>query len=139
MIFDSRTPRWCCRWRATPAPRTTPATTRPASPRPLDRREAEFEQVAFNDIKNANGEALTPASADRVMVVGARWYFRELTGSLQKRFYYDSLFGKLVFRGRLNDLEGGDPNLTATRSRSRSSNPNVLSDERLLGAAGTRQ
>src|SRR4029450_12004434 len=52
-----------------------------------------------------------PATS-KVIVVAERWYFKELSGSLQKRFYFDSLAETLVFRGRLNDKEGGDPNLT---------------------------
>ena len=74
--------------------------------RPLDAYEVDLEST------NVPKE-LTPANQDKVMVVGERWYFKDLTGSMQKRFYYDSLRQKLVFRGRLNDLESGDPKLTA--------------------------
>lgn len=49
-----------------------------------------------------------------VQVVGSRWYYSKLPGSLQNRFYYDQLSGVLVFRGQLNGLEGGDPDLTET-------------------------
>lgn len=69
---------------------------------------------------------LTPAYTDNVMVVGARWYFKALTGSLQKRFYYDSLTSKLVFRGRLNDLESDAPQLTTQPVSSYVLEPNVM-------------
>lgn len=82
--------------------------------RPLDAYRAPFEQALFGTILNGEGEPLTPASQDRVHVVGTRWYFTELIGSLQKRLYFDSLLGELVFRGRLNDLESGDSDLTKT-------------------------
>ncbi|MCP5522126.1 MAG: hypothetical protein H7A46_11340 [Verrucomicrobiales bacterium] len=112
VVFDSRTPSMALSLvgadDAEDAGNYTARITRP-----LDRHEAEFEQSVFNEIENENG-TLTPASPKRVMVVGARWHFKELTGSLQKRFYYDALFGKLVLRGRLNDLEEGDPHLTET-------------------------
>ncbi|MCP5117063.1 MAG: hypothetical protein GY953_40075, partial [bacterium] len=75
--------------------------------RPLDRFE---ESLTRADLPGD----LTPANPDRVMADGSRWYFRELPGSLQKRFYYESVETKLVFRGRLNNLELGDPDLTQT-------------------------
>ncbi|RYD37116.1 MAG: hypothetical protein EOP85_17845, partial [Verrucomicrobiaceae bacterium] len=53
-----------------------------------------------------------PATSD-VFVIAERWYFKELPGSLQQRFYFDSLAGKVVLRGRLNEKESGDSNLTS--------------------------
>ena len=90
--------------------------------RPLDRYEAELSQDLLPDVIN-------PADTEKVMVVGSRWYFPELTGSLQKRFYYGTLAGKLIFRGRLNDLEGGDPSLTATPVSLSILEPNVMTVE----------
>ena len=78
--------------------------------RPLDRYEVDFAQ---SDFPQASPN-LTPANPDAIQVVAGRWYFTGLTGSLQKRLYYDSLRQKLVFRGRLNDRESGDPELTET-------------------------
>ncbi len=92
--------------------------------RPLDRYTVEFEQATFANIATA-GETLTPAT-DRVMVDGSRWYFTELTGSLQKRFYYDALLDTLVFRGRINNLESGDADLTDTPISLYCLEPNVM-------------
>ncbi|MGJ8639305.1 MAG: LamG-like jellyroll fold domain-containing protein [Opitutaceae bacterium] len=71
-------------------------------------------------------EELTPAFTDNIMVDGPRYYFKNLTGSLQKRFYYDSLNSLLIFRGRLNDLESGDPDLTDTPVSLYVLEPNVM-------------
>jgi hypothetical protein len=87
--------------------------------RPLDRIEASVAQSAMPI-------PLTPAYTDNIMVDGPRWYFKGLTGSLQKRFYYDTLTSKLVFRGRLNDLESGDPDLTATPVSTYILEPNIM-------------
>jgi hypothetical protein len=77
--------------------------------RALDRIETPFtsQQMA------AAGFQPGDPSSSKVIVVAERWYFKELGGSLQKRFYFDSLQERLVFRGRLNDKESGNPNLTA--------------------------
>jgi subtilisin-like proprotein convertase family protein len=56
---------------------------------------------------------LQPAATTNVMVAGARWYFRNLPGSLSGRVYYDSLSQQLVLRGKLNGMESGDANLTS--------------------------
>jgi len=77
--------------------------------RPLDRRQYRFTNA---QMIAANLKPGDPASS-KVIVVAERWYFKDLTGSLQKRFYYDSLEENLVFRGRLNDKESGNPALTA--------------------------
>jgi hypothetical protein len=77
--------------------------------RPLDRREYPFTNSQMGAAGLIPGD---PASS-KVIVVAERWYFKDLSGSLQKRFYFDSLSETLVFRGRLNDKESGDPNLTA--------------------------
>ena len=77
--------------------------------RPLDRREYRFTNSQMGAAGLIPGD---PASS-KVIVVAERWYFKDLSGSLQKRFYFDSLSETLVFRGRLNDKESGDPNLTA--------------------------
>ncbi len=75
--------------------------------RPLDRREQAFT----TDEMDAAGFA--PAATEKIFIVAERWYFKELPGSLQKRFYFDSLAEKLVFRGILNDKESGDADLTS--------------------------
>lgn len=90
--------------------------------RPLDRREYRFTNAQMKAAGLIPGD---PASS-KVIVVAERWYFKELTGSLQKRFYFDSLAENLVFRGRLNDKEGGDPNLTAGPDPINALEPDVL-------------
>ena len=87
----------------------------------LDRHEVELEREALP-------EDLSPQHPDKVTVSGPRWYFKELTGSLSRRFYYDSLAGRLVLLGRLNDLDGGDPKLTQTPIGIATLEPNRLSD-----------
>ncbi|WP_309380816.1 LamG domain-containing protein [Cerasicoccus frondis] len=89
--------------------------------RPLDRYVVDLPQSNLPD-------ALTPAYTENILVVGSRWYFKGLAGSLQKRFYYDSLTGELVFRGRLNDLESGDPDLIAMPISLHILEPNVLTE-----------
>lgn len=90
--------------------------------RPLDRREFPFTNAQMNAAGLIPGD---PASS-KVIVVAERWYFKELSGSLQKRFYFDSLAETLVFRGRLNDKEGGDPNLTQGPDPINVLEPNVM-------------
>ncbi|MFT4638205.1 MAG: hypothetical protein ACI8T1_001524 [Verrucomicrobiales bacterium] len=102
--------------------------------RPLDRRERDFTTA---DMEAAG---FTPAAVDRIFIVAERWYFKELPGSLQKRIYFDSLEQKLVFRGRLNEKESGDPDLTAGPDPLNILEPNVMTvDEynRLKFLAGT--
>ncbi|WOO41007.1 LamG domain-containing protein [Rubellicoccus peritrichatus] len=69
---------------------------------------------------------LRPAATDNVMTVGERYYFKGLTGSLQKRLYYNSLTNQLIFRGRLNDYESGDPQVTSTPISLYVLEPNVM-------------
>ncbi|MEI6655174.1 MAG: hypothetical protein WCP45_10430 [Verrucomicrobiota bacterium] len=73
--------------------------------RPLDRYEARFT------VAQMAAAGFSPASPS-VFSVAERWYFKDLPGSLQRRFYFDSLAEKLVFRGYLNDKDSGNPNLT---------------------------
>ncbi len=91
--------------------------------RPLDRRENLFT------VAQMGSAGFTPAAATKVFIVAERWYFKELPGSLQKRFYFDSLAGKLVLRGRLNDKESGDANLTAGPDPLNILEPNVLTKD----------
>jgi hypothetical protein len=90
--------------------------------RPLDRREVPFTNAQMIAAGLKPGDPAT----SKVIVVAERWYFKELTGSLQKRFYFDSLAETLVFRGRLNDKEGGDPNLTQGPDPINVLEPNIL-------------
>jgi hypothetical protein len=69
-----------------------------------------------------------PTAPNKVTVDGPRWYFNDLTGSLNKRFYYDSIQRRLILRGRLNNLESGDPALVATPVGSYVLEPNVLNE-----------
>jgi hypothetical protein len=77
--------------------------------RPLDRREVPFTVAQMAQAGFTPGAPETST----VLVVAERWYFKDLSGSLSKRLYFDSLAEKLVFRGRLNDKESGNPDLTA--------------------------
>jgi len=88
----------------------------------LDRHDVELEREAVP-------EGLSPGNPDKVVVSGPRWYFKELTGSLSRRFFYDSLAGRLVLLGRLNDLDGGDPKLVQTPLGIATLEPNRLSHE----------
>ncbi len=90
--------------------------------RPLDNYTVSISREAMP-------EELRPVSTANVLVSGSRWYFKQLPASLGKRFYYDSLLGQLVFRGRLNDLESGDPKLTQQPVQSYVLEPNYLTHE----------
>ena len=79
--------------------------------------------------KEALPTDLKVTNAAKVSAEGSRWYYKELTGSLSRRFYYDVLQSKLVLRGRLNNLESGDPKLTQTPVGLAVMEPNVI-DER---------
>jgi hypothetical protein len=74
--------------------------------RPLTRQEIPFRVAEMAEA------GFSPGSAD-ISVIAERWYFRKLAGSLSKRFYFDSLAEKLVFRGYLNEKDSGNPDLTA--------------------------
>ncbi len=95
--------------------------------RPVDRREERFSVAQMDDAK------FSPAAQDEIFIVAERWYFKELPGSLQKRFYFDSLAEKLVFRGYLNDKDSGDPDLTSGPDPINVLEPNIMTeDERKL-------
>ena len=87
--------------------------------RPLDRIEAPFK------IAEMSQAGFSPASSS-IFVVAERWYFKELPGSLQRRFYFNSLSQKLVFRGYLNDKDSGDPNLTSGPDPLNILEPNIM-------------
>lgn len=91
--------------------------------RPLDRLEVPFT------VAEMAAAGFTPADRDKVFIVAERWYFKELPGSLQRRFYFDSLAEKLVFRGLLNGKESGDPDLTAGSDPINVLEPNVLTQD----------
>ncbi len=91
--------------------------------RPLDRRENAFT------VAQMGTAGFTPAATAKILVVAERWYFKELPGSLQKRFYFDSLAQKLVFRGRLNEKESGDSDLTSGPDPLNILEPNVLTPD----------
>ena len=78
--------------------------------------------------KEALPEDLQATNTAKVSAEGSRWYYKELTGSLSRRFYYDVLQSKLVLRGRLNNLESGDPKLTQTPVGLALLEPNVLNE-----------
>jgi hypothetical protein len=92
--------------------------------RPLDRYEASFTTAQMA------AAGFSPA-ATTISVVAERWYFSDLPGSLQKRFYFDSLAEKLVFRGYLNDKDSGNPDLTAGPDPLNILEPNVVTTDDL--------
>lgn len=92
--------------------------------RPLDRHEAPLTTAEIT------AAGFSPASPT-LFVIGERWYFSDLPGSLQRRLYYNSLTETLVFRGYLNDKESGDSDLTAGPDALNILEPNVMTkDER---------
>jgi len=91
--------------------------------RPLDRREAPFT------VAQMGAAEFTPAASEKVFLVAERWYFKQLPGSLQRRFYFDSLAEKLVFRGYLNDKDSGDPDLTAGPDPINILEPNIMTPD----------
>ncbi|MBK1814274.1 choice-of-anchor D domain-containing protein [Luteolibacter yonseiensis] len=121
VIYDSSTPSMVYGPTATNSHDLSKASARII--RPLDRRENPFT------VAQMGGAGFTPAATAKVFIVAERWYFKELPGSLQKRFYFDSLAAKLVFRGRLNDKESGDSNLTAGPDPLNILEPNVLTKD----------
>ncbi|TDU70687.1 hypothetical protein EI77_02735 [Prosthecobacter fusiformis] len=88
--------------------------------RPLDRREKPFT------VAKMGTSGFTPAADTKIFIVAERWFFKQLPGSLQKRFYFDSLAEKLVFRGYLNDKDSGNKDLTVGPDPLNIVEPNVL-------------
>jgi len=102
----------------------TPAAVGSASAqiiRPLDRRE----KTAFTAAK-MTAAGFTPAETAKLLIIAERWYFKDLPGSLGKRFYYDSLSSTLVFRGYLNDKDSGNSDLTRGPDPLNLLEPNVM-------------
>ncbi len=93
--------------------------------RPLDRHEERFT------VTQMSAAGFSPAATSKIFVVAERWYFKALPGSLQRRFYFDSLAEKLVFRGYLNDKDSGDSELTLGPDPINVLEPNVITDEDL--------
>ncbi len=118
VIYDSATPSMVLG--AATTNRYNLSTTSARIIRPLDRRENLFS------VAQMGTSGFTPAATTKVFIVAERWYFKELPGSLQKRFYFDSLAEKLVFRGRLNEKESGDANLTSGPDPLNILEPNVM-------------
>ncbi|MFM1770653.1 MAG: hypothetical protein RJA22_3182 [Verrucomicrobiota bacterium] len=123
VLYDSTTPSMAWKTNGADGFRTFNFTTTAARiTRPLDRLAAPLAQAEMPD-------ALQPKNPDQVLVVGTRWYFLNLPASLGQRFYYDTLAGQLVFRGRLNNLESGAPNLTQQPVQPYVLQPNFLTEE----------
>ena len=89
--------------------------------RPLDRREKPGFTAA-----QMTESGFSPAETAKLLIIAERWFFKDLPGSLGKRFYYDSLASTLVFRGYLNDKDSGDPDLTAGPDPLNLLEPNVM-------------
>lgn len=71
---------------------------------------------------------LQPATK-RSRVKGGKYVFDELPSSLQRRFRYDPLSGRLELNGLLNDKEIGDRTLTAAPPAVYILEPNILTEE----------
>ena len=102
--------------------------------RPLDRFERAYSSAGMAAI------GFSPAATTKIFVVAERWYFKDLPGSLQRRFYYNSLSETIVFRGYLNDKDSGDADLTSGPDPINTLEPNVLTlDEynQLVALAGS--
>ena len=84
--------------------------------------------VSVDYAKEKMPDDLSPANPAKVSVSGSRWYFKELSGALSRRFYYDTLQAKLVFRGTVNGLESGDPSLTRPPLAIAQILPNVITE-----------
>lgn len=97
--------------------------------RPLDRQEARFT------VAQMATAGFSPASP-KIFVIAERWYFKDLPGSLSKRFYFDSLAEKLVFRGYLNDKDSGNKDLTVGPDPLNILEPNVLQPDDLTMIKG---
>ncbi len=121
LVYDSATPSMVYGPTTTGRYPITSASARII--RPLDRREQPFT------VANMGASGFTPAALEKVFVVAERWYFKELPGSLQKRFYFDSLAQKLVFRGYLNDKDSGNKDLTVGPDPLNILEPNVLTKD----------
>ena len=72
--------------------------------------------------------SLTPATG-RTRVKEGKYVFNELPASLQKRFRYDPIVGRLELFGLLNDKDIGDPTLTASPPAVYVLEPNILTPE----------
>lgn len=92
--------------------------------RPLDRREV----TGFSNL-NMSSSGFSPAETAKLLIIAERWYFKDLPGSLGKKFYYDSLAAKLVFRGYLNDKDSGASDLTSGPDPLNILEPNVMTKE----------
>ncbi len=87
----------------------------------LDFRKTDLE---FDDFP----EELAPATG-RSRVSSGLYVFNELSASLQKRFRFDPLNGKLVFFGLVNDKDIADRTLTASPPAVYVLEPNIMTEE----------
>ncbi|MFM1943026.1 MAG: hypothetical protein RI897_2008 [Verrucomicrobiota bacterium] len=122
VVYDDRTPSMMLQEAADVAEGQPFTESSVRVTRPLDRIAAHLAQAEMPD-------TLQPSNPAKVLVAGSRWYFKDLDASLGKRFYYDSLAGQLVFRGLLNNLESGDPDLTQQPVQPYVLQPNFLTEE----------
>ena len=75
--------------------------------------------------------ALAPASG-RTRISGGKYVFTELPASLQRRFRYDPVNGKLEIFGLLNDKDIGNDTLTASPPQVYVLEPNIMTAADLL-------
>ncbi len=100
---------------------------------PLSERRVSFrDDPGTTDVETDVPTELQPASGN-VTVVGVDYLFDELSASLKRRVFYDSITKELGIRGILNDKIIGDSDLTASPGASYILEPNILTaDERDL-------
>ena len=132
-VFDSRNPRMKNLIDATTV--NGDWTVRIVSP--LEDRRVKIEKATVGTGGNATvlaadlPDELLPAGG-RVTLVGVEYRFKDLSASLQRRVFYDSLLKELGIRGYVNDRTLGDSDLTAAPPAVYVLEPNILTGDELV-------
>ena len=113
IVFDSLNPlgedsKWVTKWTARVG-------------QVLESRTVDLAIGSFPD-------SLLPATG-RTRISQGKYVFNELPASLQKRFRYDAVNGKLEIFGLVNDKDIGDDTLTASPPAVYVLEPNILTDD----------
>lgn len=110
----------------TKSPDMTPIPAGGATDRYSARVIRPLDEYMVNLSAGSEVPARLQPAAGNVVVRGTKWYFSELSAALQNRIYYDSVSGKLVLRGLLDDKDIGDSALTFTSDALHLLLPNAL-------------
>ena len=89
----------------------------------METRRAELANTSFPD-------ELRPAASKSIVYKG-KYYFKDLSASLQKRVAYDPTVGCLEMKGFLNEKSNADSTLTASPGAVYVLEPNILTAEEL--------